>query len=104
MHKSDLRDGVRVQCELPATIELGAGSAIHAVVRNISTWGARLEGAEIVTAPEQFELLIKRDSGATERRRARRVWRNEEAMGVHFIDAPAPEAPAISSPSRGRSM
>ena len=52
MHKSDVRDGVRVQCEFPATIELGAGPAIRAVVRNISTCGARLEGADVVAAPE----------------------------------------------------
>jgi hypothetical protein len=86
MHKSDVRDGVRVQCEFPATIELGAGPAIRAVVRNISTCGARLEGADVVAAPEKFELLIMRDSGATVRRRARRVWRTDEAMGVSFID------------------
>ncbi len=86
MHKSDVRDDVRVQCELPATIELRKGFAVRAIVRNISTCGARLEGAEVVAAPEQFELLITRDSGATVRRRARRVWRIDEAMGVSFID------------------
>lgn len=86
MHKTDMRDGVRVPCELPATIELGAGSALRAVVRDISTRGARLEGAEVVAAPEQFELSITRESGATERRRARRVWQIGQAIGVSFID------------------
>jgi hypothetical protein len=86
MSKSDNRDGVRVACELEATIEPTAGSALRVVVRNISTCGARMEGAEIVAAPELFDLVIKRDSGATERRRARRIWRIEQAMGVNFVD------------------
>jgi hypothetical protein len=86
MYKSDLRDGVRVPCELPATIKAEAGSALRAVVRNISTRGARLEGADVAAAPEQFEVLIMRDTGATERRRARRVWQIDQAMGVNFID------------------
>jgi hypothetical protein len=30
--------------------------------------------------------MRKSDEGATERRRARRVWRLDVAMGVNFID------------------
>src|ERR1700677_380054 len=86
MHKSDKRDGVRVPCEFEARIEPEAGPALRAVVRNISTRGARLEGVDVVAVPEQFDLLITRDRGATERRRARRVWGLDGAMGVNFID------------------
>ena len=86
MHKLDKRDGVRVPCEFEATIEPEAGPALRAVVRNISTRGARLEGVDVVVVPEQFDLLITRDRGATERRRARRVWGLDGAMGVNFID------------------
>src|ERR1700677_2521672 len=86
MHKSDKRDGDRVPCEFEARIEPEAGPALRAVVRNISTCGARLEGVDVVAAPEQFDLLITRDTGATERRRARRVWGLDGAMGVNFID------------------
>jgi hypothetical protein len=87
MHKSDKRDGVRVPCEFEARIEPEAGPALRAVVRNISTRGARLEGVDVVAVPEQFDLLITRDRGATERRRARRVWGLDGAMGVNFIDS-----------------
>jgi len=86
MYKSDERDGVRVPCEFQATIEPPAGPVLRAVVRNISTRGARLEGVDVVAVPEQFDLLITRDTGATERRRARRVWGLAETMGVNFID------------------
>ena len=86
MHRSDKRDGVRVQCEFLATIEVETGSALRAIVRNISTRGARLEGADVVAAPDQFDLLITRAPGSTERRRARRVWRIDDAMGVNFVD------------------
>jgi hypothetical protein len=86
MHKSDERDGVRVPCEYEARIEPEAGPALRAVVRNISIRGARLEGDDVVAAPEQFDLSITRNGGATERRRARRVWRLDGAMGVNFID------------------
>ena len=86
MRKSDERDGVRVPCEFEARIEPEAGPALRAVVRDISTRGARLEGVDVVSVPEQFDLLITRDTGATERRRARRVWGLDGAMGVNFID------------------
>jgi hypothetical protein len=90
MHNSDTRDGARVQCEFQATIEPEGGPALRAVVRNMSTCGARLEGADIVAAPEQFDLLIKRGAGATERRRARRVWGRDHAIGVFFLDRAGP--------------
>ena len=86
MHKSDKRDGDRVPCEFEARIEPEAGPALRAVVRNISLRGARLEGVDPVAVPEQFDLLIERDIGGTERRRARRVWGLDGAMGVNFID------------------
>ena len=87
MHnKSDTRDGVRVACELPATIEPDGGPRLSAVVRNISTRGARLEGADVSAAPERFDLLISRSASATERRRARRVWGIDDAIGVFFLD------------------
>jgi hypothetical protein len=86
MHKSDMRDGARVECELQATIEPDAGPTLCAVVRNISTRGARLEGADVSAAPERFDLLISRGARATERRRARRVWGIDDAVGILFLD------------------
>jgi hypothetical protein len=88
MGRSDKRDGDRVPCEFEARIEPEAGPALRAVVRNISTRGARLEGVDAVAVPEQFDLSITRNGGATERRRARRVWQLDGAMGVNFIDGP----------------
>ncbi len=87
MYKSDTRDGVRVACEFEATIELESGRGpLRAVVRNLSTYGARLEGTQVSAAPEDFDLLIQRRPGGIVRRRARRVWRIDEVMGVTFVD------------------
>jgi hypothetical protein len=87
MRKAEARDGARIPCEFTASIEPGAGGTpLQAVVRNISTFGARLEGVDVCAAPEHFHLLVIRECGVTERRRARRVWRSGEAMGVCFVD------------------
>jgi hypothetical protein len=84
----NMRDYRRVPCEFEATIERYEGSqSLRAVVRNISARGARLEGVEVLTAPEHFELAIVNESGQVERRRARRVWQDQNALGVAFLDA-----------------
>jgi len=81
------RRAERVQVELQATIDGETGQpALGAVVRNISATGARLEGADLDAAPDLFDLTIAQDSGETETRRARLVWRTEGAIGVDFSD------------------
>ncbi len=83
----NIRDNRRVACEYVATIERAEGSrSLRAVVRNISAHGARLEGADVDAAPEQFYLSIVNESGRVERRRARRVWQDQDAIGVAFLD------------------
>ena len=87
MQKPETRDGVRVPCELEARIEQDAGRpALRVIVRNLSTFGARLEGPDVAAAPESFELSVVGESGRTQRCRARKVWGNGEAIGVCFAD------------------
>ena len=87
MLKPETRDGARVPCELEARIEQGSGRpALRLIVRNISTFGARLEGPDAGVAPEQFNLSVARESGGARRRRAQKVWANGEAIGVCFVD------------------
>lgn len=81
------RGAERVPVELKAAIEAEAGRpSLGVMVRNISTTGARLEGAEVATAPDEFDLKIMQDSGEIEMRRARLVWRDGGAIGVRFSD------------------
>ncbi len=87
MEGSERRTAQRIQVELKATIEGSGGhEALGAIVRDISTGGARLEGANFASAPEQFDLTITTEAGKTETRRARLVWRGEGAVGVNFGD------------------
>lgn len=87
MDGQERRGSKREQVELRATIEsVGEQPAFDTVVRNISASGARLEGANLDSTPETFDLTITQDSGQTETRRARLVWRTEGAVGVNFSD------------------
>lgn len=81
------RDANREPCCLRASIDPGAGEeALGATVRNISINGARLEGGDVIRAPNQFDLAIEHATGDVERRRVRVVWRIGSAMGVYFTD------------------
>ena len=82
MDLSERRKAERVRVELPATID---GSA-WVVVRDLSEEGAGLEGADLATLPEDFDLTITQPSGEIKKRRARLVWRKEGKVGVRFSD------------------
>lgn len=87
MANQERRGAKRDQVELKATIELDGGLPnLGAVVRNISATGARLEGADLASAPDTFDVTITREPGKTETRRARLVWRTEGAVGINFSD------------------
>jgi hypothetical protein len=56
-------------------------SVIDCTARNLSVCGARLQVADVVSVPEQFELLI---DGAS--RPAKTVWRADGEIGIQFVD------------------
>jgi hypothetical protein len=60
--------------------------SLDSVLRNISPAGAFAHGVDMRDVPENFELIVLSSQGAGNRRRARRVWANGEAMGVAFLD------------------
>jgi hypothetical protein len=60
--------------------------SLDSVLRNISSKGALVQGADFRDVPENFELFIPSVQGLSNRRRARRVWAAGEAMGVAFLD------------------
>jgi PilZ domain len=53
-------------------------------VRNISSTGALIEGANIVDLPDRFALTLDMETAA---RRCTVVWRKKVQLGVRFVDA-----------------
>ncbi len=58
-------------------------STIDGLVRNMSQSGARIEFADPVFVPDEFELVIPLKGHS---RRARIVWREAKALGISFLD------------------
>ncbi len=84
------RDSERSPKYLPARVILNNGnSSADAVVRNLSRGGARLQIVLPLQLPFEFDLLIGNPNATTIRRRARRVWTKDSAMGVAFVAATA---------------
>ena len=85
------RAAERRRCYLNARFVFNGGySSLEAVVRNISPLGARIEADDLSIVPSEFDLLISSFSGDDSRRRARRIWRHDGAMGVAFIAGAEP--------------
>jgi hypothetical protein len=85
------RAAERRRCYLMARFVFDGGYAsLDAVARNISPLGARIEADDLSIVPSEFDLLIGSFSGDDSRRRARRVWRHDGAMGVAFIAGAEP--------------
>ena len=82
------RAAERRRCYLQARFVFNGGySSLGAVVRNISPSGARIEADDLSIVPAQFDLLIGNFSGDDSLRHARRIWRQDGAVGVAFIPA-----------------
>jgi len=57
------------------------GNGLACTVRNLSTSGAAVELASVVSLPPTFKLVIERDQFI---RRCHPVWRNDRRIGVAF--------------------
>jgi hypothetical protein len=85
------RAAERRRCYLSARFVFNGGrSSLEAVVRNISPLGARIEADELSIVPAEFDLLVSGFSGEDSRRRARRIWRHDGAVGVAFARGAKP--------------
>ena len=85
----------RTEINEPAYVS-SAGSVMICMVRNISPEGAAIDVANPAFVPENFRLVMARDSSVHE---CRIVWIQQKRIGVTFAAAPqnntAPErAPA----------
>ena len=77
------RESERVRTFLKALIEFNKGaSKIDCVVKNISDTGAKLEVTSAVSLPIEFSLDIPHRG---KRHRAKLMWREKDAVGVHFV-------------------
>jgi len=67
----------------------GGNSTVECLVKNVSADGMRLELAESLSVPGEFDLEVPH-KGRTYR--ARLVWRGEGMIGVAFVPADAEPA------------
>ena len=82
---SDTRKVERVRSLLRGQVIFNkASSTIDCVVRNISSAGARLEIADSMALPAEFELDIPHKGRSF---RARIVWRADNLVGVEMVDS-----------------
>jgi hypothetical protein len=66
------------------------------ILANFSNCGARIDGIEANTVPDEFTLRFTR--GPRGSRRCRVLWRADHTLGVAFIDSLV-SADAVDSPS-----
>lgn len=67
-----------------AKLVLGRSAIIDCVVRNVTNTGARLQIANTVDLPKEFEMTF---DGGYSIRPCRLVWRTVTETGVEFIQA-----------------
>ena len=91
------RKNFRVEWNSAATICDG-DLARPCILANLSNGGARLEGVEADTVPDEFTLRFTR--GRRGSRKCRVLWRADHALGVAFIDSPASAQDARSASVR----
>lgn len=72
----------------------GGASTFDCVIRNVSPAGARLDMADSVALPTEFDLDIPHRGRAF---RVRIVWRSEGQVGVEMIEPERTATPAPAS-------
>jgi hypothetical protein len=83
----EARRSERLKSLLRAKIVFSGGSStIDCLIRNVSAHGMRLEIAESLSVPGEFDLEVPH-KGRTYR--ARLIWRGEGMIGVAFVPANA---------------
>ncbi len=83
-HKAEAPRMERMRSLMSAHIVFNNGSStLDCVVRNISDSGARIETSRHAVLPSEFELHVPHKARSW---RARIVWRQDNQVGVQFVD------------------
>lgn len=83
--QKDKRRAHRRDVVYPVAIENPAdGSSVPCVIQDISETGAKLGLKDLVAIPDEFLLRLSGNRQAT--RHCRVVWRDEQAVGVRFVE------------------
>ncbi len=80
----DRRSEERADCDIEARVELSDRLAIACRVKDLSASGFKMQVAEAIHLPDEFDLLIP-IAGAFHRYRVRMVWREGDTVGGEFI-------------------
>jgi len=100
---ADRRRVARRRCLHEARCVFNNGcSILNVLVRNISATAAKLTGDELFCLPDEFELKINDGVGVFASHRVKRVWSDDDAIGVAFI-GPVRERSEASGPPGPRS-
>jgi hypothetical protein len=79
----------RTEIDEAAYVSSG-GSVMRCVVRNISVEGAAIDVENPAFVPQQFRLVMAKDSSIV--RECRIAWIQRNRIGLTFIDAPKPSS------------
>ena len=75
----------RTEIDEPAYVSSG-GSVMRCVVRNISVEGAAIDVANPAFVPQQFRLVMAKDSSIVHQ--CRIAWIQKNRIGLTFINVP----------------
>ena len=81
----DRRLEERADYDVEARIELSDRLAIACRVKDLSADGFKIQVADAIYLPDEFDLLIPVIEGTFQRYRVRMVWRTSHAVGGRFI-------------------
>ena len=81
----DRRFDERADCDIEARVELSDRLAITCRVTDLSASGFKIQIADAIHLPDEFDLLIPVIEGAFQRYRVRMVWRTPDTVGGMFI-------------------
>ena len=75
----------RTDCNIEARVELSDRLAIACTIRDLSSRGFKMQIAEAIFLPDEFDLLIPFVGSTFQRYRVRMAWRKDELVGGEFI-------------------
>jgi hypothetical protein len=82
---SERRVHERSDCDIAAKIELADGLVMACRLKDLSTSGFKLQIADAVHLPDEFDLLIPVVEGVDQRCRVKLVWRDGDMVGGVFL-------------------
>ena len=87
---TDRRTSDRIRSFLRAQIIFNNRmSTIDCIIKNISSTGARVALDDTLAVPTEFDIYIPQRGRS---HHARLIWRDKDAIGIDFIDAPSQAA------------